>query len=170
MAYIATWSSTKPRETSVRLLMMGNILRIPRMISPQGWCWTAPSSTMACHVPCDTLWPVSLLYCLNPLNALLSLCKLILLSVFACDLVLLWLAAAGATVGLAECWSSNFHTKPAFHFKRGTSFSSSAITFSSSSTASRIAFRRPITMKRLVSVNKDSAPPCSQSTFDSDVP
>jgi hypothetical protein len=48
------------------------------MISPQGWCWTAPSSTMACHAPCDTLWPVSLLYCLNLLNALQSLCKLIL--------------------------------------------------------------------------------------------
>lgn len=57
MAYITTWSSTKPRATSVRLLMMGNILRIPRMISPQGWCWTAlaPPRPVMCPVTHSSL-------------------------------------------------------------------------------------------------------------------
>jgi hypothetical protein len=58
------------------------------------------------------------------------------------------------------------------HFESGTLSSSSCATAASSSDSRGWckAFRSPNTMKRFVSVNKDSAPPCSQSTLGRDVP
>jgi len=58
-----------------------------------------------------------------------------------------------------------------FDFDRGIRSSSSCAGASSSDFGGLCkALRRPNTMKRFVRVNKDSAPPCSQSTLDRDVP
>lgn len=56
------------------------------------------------------------------------------------------------------------------YFERGTFSSSCKAASSLASEDFCRAFRNPNTMKRFVSVSNDSAPPCSQSTLDRDVP